>query len=105
MPATPTILGLDACPLLAPAPRTLTVPNTLRGHARLRRLLYMPALAGPRWNPVLRAQAARLAARGKTGTVMVGALMRKRLRLCVGVLKSRSPGRPAAGAPAAPNSP
>jgi hypothetical protein len=64
------------------------------GHARLRRLRYVPALAGLRWHPELRAQAARLEARGKTGKVMVAALMRKLLGLGVGVLKSGQPWHP-----------
>ena len=70
------------------------------GNARLRRLLYVPALAGLQHNPVLRALAERLAARGKPGKVRVGAVMRKLLCLCVGVLRSGQPwnptGRPAA---------
>ena len=69
------------------------------GNARLRRLLYVPALAGLRCNPVLRAQAERLKARGKTGKLMVGALMRKLLCLCVGVLRSGQSWNPA-GRPA-----
>lgn len=64
------------------------------GNARLRRLLYVPALCGLQHNPVLRAQAARLQARGKTGKIMVGALMRKLLCLCVGVLHSAQPWNP-----------
>jgi transposase len=65
------------------------------GNGRLRRLLYVPALAGLRCNPVLRAQAERLKARGKTGKIMLGALMRKLLCLCVGVLRSAQPWNPA----------
>jgi transposase len=64
------------------------------GNARLRRLLYVPALAALRCNPVLRDQAARLAARGKTGKVRVAAVMRKLLCLCVGVLRSGEPWNP-----------
>jgi len=64
------------------------------GNARLRRLLYVPALSGLQHNPVLRAQAARLAARGKTGKLRVAALMRKLLCLCVGVLRSQQPWNP-----------
>jgi transposase len=79
------------------------------GNARLRRLLYVPALAGLQHNPVLRAQAERLKARGKTGKVLVGALMRKLLCLCVGVLRSGQPwhptGRPAPKATAPTSSP
>ena len=64
------------------------------GNARLRRLLYVPALAGLQHNPVLRAQATRLATRGKTGQVRVAAVMRKLLCLCVGVLRSGQPWNP-----------
>lgn len=64
------------------------------GNARLRRLLYVPALAGLRFNPVLRAQAQRLTAKGKPGKVRVGAAMRKLLCLCVGVLRSNQPWNP-----------
>lgn len=83
-------------------PRQRESGTSLRGHAhlsklgnaRLRRLLYVPALAGLRFNPVLRAQAERLTARGKPGKVMVAALMLKLLRLCVGVLRSGQPWNP-----------
>ena len=64
------------------------------GNAHLRRHLYVPAMAGIRCNPVLRAQAARLAAKGKVGKVRVGAVMRKLLCLCVGVLRSGQPWNP-----------
>lgn len=64
------------------------------GNARLRRLLYVPALAGLQPNPVLRAQAARLAAKGKPGQVRVAAVMRKLLVLWVGVLRSGQPWNP-----------
>jgi transposase len=69
------------------------------GNARLRRLLYVPALCGLRHNPVLKAQAERLTARGKTGKLQLAALMRKLLCLCVGVLRSRQPWNPS-GRPA-----
>ncbi len=74
------------------------------GNARLRRLLYVPALAGLQHNPILRAQSARLAARGKPGKVRVGAVMRKLLSLCVGVLRSAQPWNPT-GRPMPKNSP
>lgn len=64
------------------------------GNARLRRLLYVPALAGLRHNPVLRAMSARLEAKGKPGKVRVAAVMRKLLVLCVGVLRSGQPWNP-----------
>ena len=60
--------------------------------------LYVPALAGLQFNPVLRAQTQRLLAKGKPGKVRVGAAMRKLLCRCVGVLRSGQPwnstGRP-----------
>ncbi len=74
------------------------------GNARLRRLLYVPALAGLQHNPVLRAQAERLQARGKTGKVRVAAVMRKLLCLCIGVLRSGQPWNPT-GRPLPKNTP
>ena len=74
------------------------------GNARLRRLLDVPALAGLQHNPVLCAQAQRLAARGKPGKVRVGAVMRKLLCLCVGVLRSGQPWNPT-GRPLPKNTP
>ena len=64
------------------------------GNARLRRLLYVPALAGLQHNPVLAAQSARLTAAGKPGKVRVVAVRRKLLCLCVGVLRSGQPWNP-----------
>ena len=74
------------------------------GNARLRRLLYVPALAGLQHNPILRAQAERLKARGKTGKVRGAAVMRKLLCLGVGVLRSGQPWNPT-GRPTPKNSP
>lgn len=74
------------------------------GNARLRRLLYVPALTGLRHNPVLRAQNQRLEGRGKSGKVRVVAVMRKLLCLCIGVLRSGQPWNPE-GRPAAQKAP
>jgi transposase len=65
------------------------------GNARLRSALYMPALCGWRFNPVLSAFAARLLANGKKKMQVVGALMHKLLALACGVLKTRQPFDPA----------
>lgn len=62
-----------------------------KGNARLRKALYMPALVAQRWNPLLKATAERLAARGKCKMSIVGALMRKLLHLAYGVLKNNKP--------------
>jgi transposase len=59
------------------------------GSSRLRKALFFPALVGSRFNPLLIAFRDRLLARGKGKMVVVGAVMRKLLRLAYGVLKSR----------------
>ena len=65
------------------------------GNSRLRRALYLPAIVAMRHNPVVRALAERLRARGKRPMVIVGAAMRKLLHLIYGVLKSGKPFDPA----------
>jgi transposase len=47
------------------------------GNAELRRDLYMPAIVAMRFNPILRAFAERLRARGKPAKVIIVAVMRK----------------------------
>jgi transposase len=61
------------------------------GNSRLRRALYLPAIVAMRHNPVVRALAERLRARGKCSMVIVGAAMRKLVHLIYGVLKSGKP--------------
>ena len=58
------------------------------GHARLRSLLYMPALTAMTHNPAAKAFAERLKQAGKPGKVRVVAVMRKLVHWAVGVLKS-----------------
>lgn len=64
------------------------------GHTRLRRALYMPAVVALTYNPVLKAFAARLRKAGKSGKVVVCAVMRKLLHIIYGVLKTRTPFNP-----------
>lgn len=64
------------------------------GHARLRRMLYMPAMSALRCNPAAKALAERLRAKGKPGKLILGAIMRKLIHWAVGVLKSRAPFNP-----------
>ena len=72
------------------------VPHLAKtGNSRLRRALYLPAIVAMRHNPVVRALAERLRARGKRPMVIVGAAMRKLLHLLYGVLKSAKPFDPA----------
>ena len=58
------------------------------GPGRLRKALYMPAVAALRWNPTIRAVRARLHAAGKPPMVIIGAAMRKLIHIAYGVLKS-----------------
>ncbi len=51
----------------------------------------MPALVAMRFNPILRAFADRLRARGLAGKAILVAVMRKLLHLVYGVLKSGQP--------------
>lgn len=61
------------------------------GHARLRKILYLPAMAAIRCNPAAKAMADRLRAVGKRPKVAVVAVMRKLVHWMMGVLKSGSP--------------
>lgn len=61
------------------------------GNARLRKALYMPALCAMQQNPILREFALKLKDAGKPGKVVVGAVMRKLLRIMFAVLKSGKP--------------
>lgn len=61
------------------------------GNARLRKLLFFPALVAIKKNPVIREFAKRLADRGKRPMVIVAAVMRKLLIIAYGVLKSGRP--------------
>ncbi len=64
---------------------------TKTGNAHLRSAFYLPALSAARHNPVIRAFAERLAARGKPKMTIVAAVMRKLIQLAYGVLKSGRP--------------
>lgn len=61
------------------------------GHARLRKLLYMPAMSALQCNPAARALAKRLRDAGKPGKLIIGAIMRKLVHWMFGVLKSAQP--------------
>jgi transposase len=61
------------------------------GNARLRKALYLPAMAARRWNPLIAAFCERLLAKGKAKKQVIGAAMRKLLHLAYGVLKSGCP--------------
>lgn len=62
-----------------------------RGNSRLRRLLYMPAMAASWCNPLVAALAERLKAKGKPRKVVICACMKKLLQIAFGVLKHNQP--------------
>ena len=64
------------------------------GNRHLRKLLFFPAMTAIRYNPVCKAFAERLAARGKPPIVIVGAVMTKLLHIIYGVLKHGKPFNP-----------
>lgn len=61
------------------------------GNARLRKALFLPAIAAARHNPFLQQLRQRLLERGKSKMAIVGAAMRKLIHLAYGVLKSGKP--------------
>lgn len=61
-----------------------------KGNAYVRQALFMPALVAKRYNPVLRAFAARLADKGKTHGAILGAIAHKMLRILVGLLRTKT---------------
>jgi transposase len=66
-------------------------PRTIRGgRRRVRSILYMAALAARRFNPAIKAFAARLAAKGKAFKVIQIACIRKLLVVLNAILKTQS---------------
>lgn len=61
------------------------------GSARVRKALYMPAVASLKWNPLTQQLYQRLQQRGKHAIAAMRAVMRKLLHLIYGVLKSGKP--------------
>lgn len=61
------------------------------GNPHLRRILFLPALAARRSNPIIKAFCDNLALRHKPKMVVIGAAMHKLLRIAYGVLKSDQP--------------
>lgn len=77
------------CPAIEQSGTSLARSHLSRtGSAKLRRLLYFPAIVAMKWNPLIRSFAGRLQARGKRPMVIIAAAMRKLLVLAYGVVKS-----------------
>lgn len=62
-----------------------------RGHAGLRKALYMPGMVAIRHNPLIAELAARLKAKGMAPKAIIAAAMHKLVHLIYGVLKTRQP--------------
>jgi transposase len=60
------------------------------GHARLRNILYMPALNAKRFNVALQPFVNRLQSKGLTPKAIVGAVMRKLVHIIFGMLKNNT---------------
>lgn len=65
------------------------------GKAGIRAALYWPAITAMRHCPAIKAFAEQLAKRGKPKKVVIGAVMRKLVHICYGVLKHQTPYNPA----------
>ena len=65
------------------------------GKTGVRAALYWPAITAMTRCPAMKAFAERLAARGKAKKVIIGAVMRKLVHICYGVLKHQTPYNPA----------
>ena len=61
------------------------------GNARLRQILYLPAISAKHWNPIVHAFCDRLIASNHNPMEVIGAAMHKLLHLVYGVLKSDRP--------------
>lgn len=73
------------------------------GKSDLRAALYLPALTAMRWCPAIKTFADRLTASGKPSKVVIGAVMRKLIHICYGVLKHKTPYDPAKVGPKTPS--
>ena len=60
------------------------------GSSSLRKALYFPAIAAKNHNPLLQSFAKKLEKKGKHTMVIIGAIMRKLLHICFGVLKYKT---------------
>jgi len=85
---------VGVAPLNQESGRLRGARRTWGGRAPVRRTLYMAALVGTRWNPVIRAFYQRLIAAGKARKVALTACMRKLLTILNVILKTKRPWQP-----------
>jgi transposase len=71
---------------------SLELPTRIshKGNQHLRNALYMPALVAKQHNPLIRAFAERLKAKGKSPNAILGAISHKLLRILIGMLKTNT---------------
>ncbi|MCQ9325623.1 transposase [Neisseria dentiae] len=86
---------MAAFPGLVPKERTSgqyrgKVRLSKQGNSKFRALLYMPAVVAKGCNPDIRACCERLPARGKSKMQAIGAVMRRLVHICFGVLKHQT---------------
>lgn len=86
--------GLDPRPIRSGTSVHPPVHISKMGNVYLRRALYMPALVAQRWNPVVRAYAQKLQAKGKPKLVVLVAVMRKLLHAIHGMLRTNTDFQP-----------
>jgi transposase len=65
------------------------------GSARLRKILYMPALSAIQHNPIIKTLYNRLIAKSKNGMIIACACMKKLVHIIYGVIKNNEPFDPA----------
>ena len=89
----------QAAAFLGVVPVEKSSGTSVRGRARLSKIgppeirakLYLASLCGLRFNPAMKAMYERLCQRGKAKMCAIGALMRKLVHWCYGVLKTQKP--------------
>ena len=64
------------------------------GNSQLRKAFYMPAIVATKHNPLMKQFADKLKKKGKSGKVIICAVMRKLIHLIYGILKSGIPFNP-----------
>jgi hypothetical protein len=85
------VLKKDKNPLYNLAYQRLDKDISIMGSSILRKALYFPAISAKNHNLLLKLFAQKLEKKGKHTMVIIGAIMRKLLQICFGVLKYKTP--------------
>ncbi len=91
--------GLDLVPVEKEPGSSIKGRSRLvkNGNPTLRANLYMAAISEKQYNPDIKAQYERLTEKGKSKKSALGAVMRKLVQICFGVLKHQQPYQPQIG--------